>query len=419
MSQNITDVDAFTDPVVVPSNGEDATAASLLTMAQALANRARYLYNRIGTIPTLAANRVLARASTGVTEGKPSTDFTLAMLALSTAVAWLDALTTKAANIAAAATTNIAGATGALVHVTGADVITALGTAAAGVRRVVVFDSSGATLTHNATSLILPYGRSILTQVGDVAVAVSEGGGNWRIESYQRKGGECADADTSSAFYGYAGNPTFTGSGNAGFGVEALLALTAGDHNVALGNFALGNLTTGDDNIVIGQDAGGSLITGSRNILLSGDTPAADTNDHLNIAGVLFGDLDNGVFRIGGSGAVTPLNDEVLQLDGNLMFLESAADPEIFQGGDGGNDLTVRAQDGSGKSGGDLHLLGGIGTTDGGTFVGRDGGALGFFEGAGDVKQTVSGSTVDGTALQSLLDALVAYGLINDVTNDS
>ncbi len=296
MSQNITDVDAFTEPVTAPATGEAADQATFLAGLQHLANRTRYLYNRLGQIPTLAANKILARASTGATEGKDSTDFTLTMLARATAVAWLDALNTKGADIAAAASTNIAGATGGLVHVTGDASITALGTAAAGVRRVVVFDGA-ATLTHNGTSLILPNGDDVTATAGDVAEFVSEGSGNWRLVGYQ-------------------------------------------------------------------------------------------------------------------SGTLALYQD--------VVFPADALSPEVYQAGNDGNDLTIRAQDDTAKIGGDLHLLGGLGDTeDGGTFVGRSAGKLGFFEGAGNVKYAVSGSTIDGTALQSLLDALTAYGLIINETNDS
>jgi len=45
------------------------------------------------------------------------------------------------------------------------------------------------TLTHNATSLILPGAASITTAAGDVAVFVSEGSGNWRCVSYTKANG--------------------------------------------------------------------------------------------------------------------------------------------------------------------------------------------------------------------------------------
>lgn len=94
----------------------------------------------------------------------------------------------KGADIASAGTTNIAAATGNFVHITGTTTITALGTAQAGTRRILVFDGA-LLLTHNATSLILPTGANITTAAGDAATMVSEGSGNWRCINYQRKDG--------------------------------------------------------------------------------------------------------------------------------------------------------------------------------------------------------------------------------------
>jgi hypothetical protein len=100
-----------------------------------------------------------------------------------------DANESKSANLASAATTDLSTATAPFVHITGTTTITALGTAQAGTRRVVVFDGV-LTLTHNATSLILPTGANIATAAGDVAFMVSEGSGNWRCTCYQRASGE-------------------------------------------------------------------------------------------------------------------------------------------------------------------------------------------------------------------------------------
>ena len=195
--------------------------------------------------------------------------------------------------------------------------------------------------------------------------------------------------------------------------------------NVGIGAAALESIDTGTTNVAIGEDAGTSVTTGSGNVLLGSNTgtPAADTDDFLDLAGLLFGDRAGGVVRIGLDKytAVVADADEVLQLDGDLMFLDSVTSPDVYQAGTDGNDLTIRAQAGGEADGGDLILLGGDGgaSDDGNVRIASASGGVGFFAAAGATKQTVSGSTVDGTALQSLLDALVAYGLITDVTNDS
>lgn len=92
------------------------------------------------------------------------------------------------ADIASAATTDIGAATGNYVNVTGTTTITALGTVQAGTRRIVRF-AGALTLTHNATSLILPTGANITTAANDVAQFVSLGSGNWRCAGYMRADG--------------------------------------------------------------------------------------------------------------------------------------------------------------------------------------------------------------------------------------
>lgn len=96
---------------------------------------------------------------------------------------------TKGSDIASAATTNIAAATGLFVHITGTTTITAFGTATAGTFHILTFDGA-LTLTHNSTSLILPHNANILTAANDCAGFISEGSGNWRCVWYQRKTGQ-------------------------------------------------------------------------------------------------------------------------------------------------------------------------------------------------------------------------------------
>lgn len=91
----------------------------------------------------------------------------------------------QGADIASATTTDIGAATGNYVQVTGTTTITGLGTVQAGTRRIVKF-TGALTLTHNATSLILPGGVSITTVAGDTAEFVSLGSGNWICTSYQK-----------------------------------------------------------------------------------------------------------------------------------------------------------------------------------------------------------------------------------------
>ena len=94
----------------------------------------------------------------------------------------------QASNIASASTTDIGAVLGNYVKVTGTTTITALGTVQAGTRRVVEFTGT-LTLTHNATSLILPSSGNLTTAAGDCATFISEGSGNWRCVNYTRANG--------------------------------------------------------------------------------------------------------------------------------------------------------------------------------------------------------------------------------------
>lgn len=85
-------------------------------------------------------------------------------------------------SVASAATTNIGGADGLRVAITGTTTITSFGTVAHRLRHVRF--SGALTLTHNATSLILPTGANITTAAGDTCMAISDGSGNWRVHHY-------------------------------------------------------------------------------------------------------------------------------------------------------------------------------------------------------------------------------------------
>lgn len=94
----------------------------------------------------------------------------------------------KGADIASASSIDLGAATGNYVDITGTTTITALGTADAGITRKVQFDGI-LTLTHNATSLILPSAANITTAAGDTAEFVSLGSGNWKCFAYTKADG--------------------------------------------------------------------------------------------------------------------------------------------------------------------------------------------------------------------------------------
>jgi hypothetical protein len=89
----------------------------------------------------------------------------------------------QGADIVAAATTDIGSSTGTFLRVIGSATITALGSATAGNRRIVLFTGS-CVLTYNSTSLILPGAANITTSAGDVLTFISLGSGNWKCIDY-------------------------------------------------------------------------------------------------------------------------------------------------------------------------------------------------------------------------------------------
>ena len=89
----------------------------------------------------------------------------------------------KASTLASGATVDLNTATGNYLHISGTGTINSFGTCPAGARFIIVFDAA-ATLTYNATSLIIPGLANKTTAAGDCCMIVSEGSGNWRIVGY-------------------------------------------------------------------------------------------------------------------------------------------------------------------------------------------------------------------------------------------
>lgn len=92
------------------------------------------------------------------------------------------------ASVASAATTDIGAASSWTQLITGTTTITSFGTVAAGQLRFLRF-AGVLTLTHNATSLILPTAANITTAANDSLTALSLGSGNWLVYEYARANG--------------------------------------------------------------------------------------------------------------------------------------------------------------------------------------------------------------------------------------
>lgn len=111
--------------------------------------------------------------------------------------------------MASASTVDLSTADGYYIQITGTTTITALGTESAGIQYLLRF-AGALTLTHNATSLILPGGANITTAAGAMALVISEGSGNWRMIYYSLDLGYMHVRDEKAS--GTAGGASSTGS---------------------------------------------------------------------------------------------------------------------------------------------------------------------------------------------------------------
>ena len=157
----------------------------------------------------------------------------------------------KGADIVSAATINLTTATGNLVHVTGSTgPITAI-TIPSGAERTVVFDSTP-TLTHHATTLILPGGANITAAAGDTMVVRGDGSGNARVVSYTRANGVAVSA-------GLVLLATLTPTAAAN--LDFLTTFTSGyDNYLIIGD---GITPSADNNLAIRLAVAGTSDTGS------------------------------------------------------------------------------------------------------------------------------------------------------------
>jgi len=182
-----------------------------------------------------------------------------------TATASAATLVTTAVNeavevtIASAATTDLAGAAGNSILISGTTTITALGTATSGAIRRVRF-SGILTLTHNGTSLILPTAANITTAVGDTAEFMSLGSGNWVCTRYNRVSGTALLGVTTITFGSTGLTPSTASSGAVT--VAGTLAVANGGTGRATSTTAYGLL------------AAGTTATGAHQTLAAGATTA-------------------------------------------------------------------------------------------------------------------------------------------------
>jgi hypothetical protein len=131
-------------------------------------------------------------------------------------------LITAEASVASAATVDLGAQTTRNVQITGTTTITSFGTATAGTMRWVRF-AAALTLTHNATSLILPGVTSITTAANDRLSALSLGSGNWLVYNYERADGTslAVSATAATAASAFATDNRVVRSDGTGRGLQA------------------------------------------------------------------------------------------------------------------------------------------------------------------------------------------------------
>lgn len=187
------------------------------------------------------------------------------------------------ATVSSATTCDIGSATTPKVQITGTTTITSLGSVA-NCLRFVRF-AGALTLTHNATSLILPNGGSnIATTNGDSAIFLSDNSGNWRCISYQYVGGRNSPAFTgtmTAAAASYSGNIGIGGAayGEAGYNALSLYAAASGSElnfmrsgavSAQLYETSSGLSIAASSSIFIRPSGGGATLTATSSLLTIG-----------------------------------------------------------------------------------------------------------------------------------------------------
>lgn len=169
-------------------------------------------------------------------------------------------------DLASATTTDIGAENTNFLNITGTTTITSFGTNYNG-PRFLRFDGA-LTLTHNATTLILPGGANITTAAGDTCIAVPNSGTSgtadgWLVMAYVRANGGITLTGSSTQT---SGSFTQTGTGSIQSGTGGILASNSDIYaNVGnlMANRANATGATTDGALVLRIDGGNSGFIGT------------------------------------------------------------------------------------------------------------------------------------------------------------
>lgn len=326
--------------------------------------------------------------------------FKLTTLAAATAAAdapkYSQVINQDLATIASAATTDLAAAMATIITVTGTTGITSFGTGAAeGVVKIVQF-SGALTITHNATSLILPGAANYTTSAGDSCLVKSLGSNNWRVLSVFKNDGSAVVTSPLMA----DGTVSVPGIRFASDTDTGLYRTTSNQLKIAAG----GTEAASFSNTTTAFYASAQTFTSTRFTAFNSTFEVADVVVNSG-TGTLTLKTDN---ASGSTGAISMAagNSSSAGVGGSVTI--SAGDSTSTAGGVGG-DLTISAGDGhattGSNTGGDLAITAGNGTVGGDVNV-TAGNATGAASAGGDIKLK-TGSTVAGLWGKLIVDSTI------------
>lgn len=213
---------------------------------------------------------------------------------------------TAAVTIASASTVAIGAAAANTISISGTTTITAFDTIAAGAVRRLMF-AGALTLTHNATSLILPGGANITTAAGDAAEFVSLGSGYWRCINYTKASGVAVVSSGGADIQNFASTGTWTKPAGKTWAIIRLWGAGGGSSRNSTANNSPGGgggaynelqvpLANLGATMTVTVGAGGAAATSNAATATSGG------NTTVTIATALFGKTVFTAFGGGGGG---------------------------------------------------------------------------------------------------------------------